>query len=167
MWKWKSESENHSVVFNSFQLHGLYSPWDSPGQNIGVSNLSFLQGIFPTQGSNPGPPHCRWFLYQLSHKWSLRILEWVACPFSSGSSQPRNQTIVSCIAGGFFLSTELWENISIIWTKLKNATRVLKTIHRTKSRRVQHVNEKLTIVLVVKSLKVKIVTYGYMSVSLK
>ena len=50
---------------------------------------------------------------------------------------------------------------------MKNAARVLKTIHRTKSRRVQHVNEKLTIFLVVKSLKVKIVTYGHMSVSLK
>ena len=45
-----------------------------------------LQGIFPTQGSNPGLPHYRWILYQLSHKGSLRILEWVAYPFSSGSS---------------------------------------------------------------------------------
>ena len=36
------------------QLFGLYSPWNSPGQNTGVSSLSLLQGIFPTQGSNPG-----------------------------------------------------------------------------------------------------------------
>ena len=48
--------------------HGLYSPWSSPGQNTGVGSLSLLQGIFPTQGSNPGLPHCRWILYQLSHK---------------------------------------------------------------------------------------------------
>ena len=41
-------------------------------------------------------------LYQLSHKGSPRILEWVAYPFSSRSSQTRNQTRVSCIAGGFF-----------------------------------------------------------------
>ena len=65
-------------------------------------SLSFLQGIFPTQGSNPGFLHCRWILYQLNHKGSPRILEWVADPFSSGSSQPRNRTGVSCIAGGFF-----------------------------------------------------------------
>ena len=60
--------------------------------------------IFPTQGSNPCLPHCRWILYQLSHKGSPRILERVAYPFSSGSSQPRNRTQVSCIAGGFFTS---------------------------------------------------------------
>ena len=53
---------------NSLQLHVLYSPWNSPGQNTGVGSLFLLQGIFPTQGSNPGVPHCRWILYQLSHK---------------------------------------------------------------------------------------------------
>ena len=67
-------------------------------------SLSLLQGIFPTQGSNPGLLQCRWILYQLSHQGSSRILEWVAYPFSSGSSWPRNQTGVSCIAGGFFTS---------------------------------------------------------------
>ena len=35
------------------------SSWNSPGQNTGVGSLSLLQGIFPTQGSNPGLPHCR------------------------------------------------------------------------------------------------------------
>ena len=45
-----------------------YSPWNSPGQNTGVGSFSLLQGIFPTRGSNPGFPHCRWILYQLSHK---------------------------------------------------------------------------------------------------
>ena len=79
-----------------------YSPWNSPGQNTGVGNLSLLQGIFPTQGSNPGFPHCRRILYQLSHKASPRILEWVAYPFSSRCSQPRNRTRVFCIAGRFF-----------------------------------------------------------------
>ena len=51
--------------------HGLYSPWNSPGQNTGVGTLSLLQGIFPTQGPNQGPPHCR----QLSHMGSPSILE--------------------------------------------------------------------------------------------
>ena len=67
----KSESESHSVVSDSLWPHGLYSPWNSLGQNTGVGSLSLLQGIFPTQGSNPGLPHCRWILYQLSHKGSL------------------------------------------------------------------------------------------------
>ena len=83
------KSESCSVVSDSFWPRGLYSPWNSPGQNTGVSH-SLLQGIFPTQGSNPVLPHCRWVLYQLSHQGSPRILEWVAYPFSSRSSQPRN-----------------------------------------------------------------------------
>ena len=82
--------------------HGLYSPWNSPGQNTGAGSLSLLQGIFPTQGLNPGLLHCWWIFYQLRHKGSPRILEWVAYPFSRGSSQPRNQTGVSCIAGRLF-----------------------------------------------------------------
>ena len=63
-----SESESCSVMYDSLQPHGLYSPWNSPGQNTGVGSLSLLQGISLTQGSNPGLPHCRWILYQLSHK---------------------------------------------------------------------------------------------------
>ena len=58
----------------------------SPGQNTGVGSLSLLQGIFATQGLNPSLLLCRWILYQLSHKGSPRILKWVACPFSRGSS---------------------------------------------------------------------------------
>jgi len=56
------------------------------GQNTGVGSLSLLQGIFPAQGLNPGLPHCRVILYQLSQKGSPRILEWVVYPFSRGSS---------------------------------------------------------------------------------
>ena len=87
----KDESASHSVVSDSLQPLHLYNLWNSLGQNTGVGSLSLLQGIFPTQGSNPGLPHCRWISYQLSHKGNLRILEWVAYPFSSRSSQPRNQ----------------------------------------------------------------------------
>ena len=67
------ESESSSVMSNSLGSHGLYSPWNSPGQNTEVEILSFLQGIFPAQGPNPGLPHCRWMLYQLSHKGSPRM----------------------------------------------------------------------------------------------
>ena len=58
-------------------------PWNSPGQNTGVGSLSLLQGIFPTQESNPGHPHCMQILYQLSHKGCPRILKWEAYAFSS------------------------------------------------------------------------------------
>ena len=128
----------------SLQPHGLYSPWNSPGQNTvvgglsfsrgssqprspkptspalqvdsspseppakpkntGVGSLSLFQRIFLTQESNWGLLHCRWILYHLSHQGTPRILEWVAYPFSRGSSRPRNQTGVSCIAGEFFTS---------------------------------------------------------------
>ena len=83
---------------DSLRPHGLYSPWNSLGQNTGVGSLSLLQGIFPIQGSSPGLPYCKQILYQLSHKGSPRILEWIAYSFSSRSSQPRNQTGISGIA---------------------------------------------------------------------
>ena len=65
--KWR---QGHSVVSDILRPHGLFSPWDSPGQNPGVGSLSLLQGLFPTQGSNPGLLHCRRILYQLSHRRS-------------------------------------------------------------------------------------------------
>ena len=55
---------------DSLQPHGLYSPWNSPGQNTGVGFQALLQGIFPTQGSNPGLQNFRWILYRLSHQGS-------------------------------------------------------------------------------------------------
>ena len=58
------ESESRSVVSNSLQPHGI--EWNSPSQNTGVGSCSLLQGMFPTQGSNPGLPHCRGILYQLA-----------------------------------------------------------------------------------------------------
>ena len=93
-----------SVVSDSLWPPGLYSPWNSPGQDTGVSSCSLLQGIFPNHGSNPGLPHCRQILYQLSYQVSPGILELVAYPFSRGSSWPRTRTRVSCIASGFFTS---------------------------------------------------------------
>ena len=77
---------------------------DTPGKNTGMACHALLQEIFPTQGWNTGILHCRWILYHLSHQVSPRLLDWVAYPFSRGSSQPRNWTGVSCIAGRFFTS---------------------------------------------------------------
>ena len=98
-WKWKSRTCVRLFV----------TPWtiqstefSRPEYWSGLGSHSLLQGIFPTQGSNPGLPHCRQIIYQLSHKGSPRILEGVAYPFSSRSSWPRNWTRVSYIAGVFF-----------------------------------------------------------------
>ena len=93
-------SNHQSLLIRAYLL--LCSRENGILQNSGVGSHSLLQGISPTQGSNPSLPHCRWILYQLSHKGSPRILEWVAYPFSRGSSRPRNQTGISCITGRFF-----------------------------------------------------------------
>ena len=94
--KWKSLSRIRLFV----------TPWSIQSMEFsrpeyGVGSLSLFQGIFPTQGANPGLLHCRRVLYQLSHKGIPRVLEWVACPFSSGSSQPRNPAGVSRITDRF------------------------------------------------------------------
>ena len=157
--------ESHSVVSDSFQPHGLYSPGNSPGQNTGVGSLSLLQRIFLTQELNQGLLYCKWILYQLSCQGSgrelmggsrplerkadhrgagedsweslgqqggesetlsrsvmsvcdpmdcsppgssvqgisqARRLEWVAIPFSRGSSWHRDWTQITCIAGRLF-----------------------------------------------------------------
>ena len=144
---------------DSLQPHGLYSPWDSPGQNTGVGDPFPSSGDLPNPGIEPRSPALQpdalpsappgkpvhtqlvpclllsGFPYSLDHSFSqvgtpsakvksaqscltlcnpmdytvhgfpkVRILEWVVFPFSRGSSQPRDQTQVSCIAGGFFTS---------------------------------------------------------------
>ena len=67
---WESKSESHSVMSDSLRRHGLYSPWNSPGQNIGVDSLSLFQEIFLTQGPAdslpaelPGKPKGAWSLF--------------------------------------------------------------------------------------------------------
>ena len=72
-------SESHSAVSNSLWPHGLHSPWNSPAQNSGVGSLSLLQGIVPTQGLNPGLPHCRRIFYSLIHQ-GISIPEWWPMP---------------------------------------------------------------------------------------
>ena len=105
-----------------FSVHG-----DSPGKNIGVSCHALLHEIFPTQGWNPGHPNCTQILYQLSHKGSSRILDWVAYPFSRRSSQPWNWTKVSCIVGGFFTNWAIREAIdtTTVWITI-NGGKFLK-----------------------------------------
>ena len=106
--KW---SESWSVVSNS-ATHST---------SMGFSRPEYWCGWpFPSPGDlpNPGLPHCRRILYQLSHQGSPRILEWVAYPFSSRSSWPRNQTRVCCVAGRFFTSWATREAPYLTWVEL-------------------------------------------------
>ena len=77
---------------------------DSLDQNTWEGCHALLQRIFSTQGLNLGLSHCGQILYHLSHQRNPRTREWVAYLFSWETSQPRNLTGISCIAGGFFTS---------------------------------------------------------------
>ena len=90
----------------------LVTPWTVACQaprSMGFSRQEYWSGLpFPSPGDLPDPgiepasPALQADSYQLSYEGSPRTLEWVACPFSSGSSQPRNRTRVTCIVGRFF-----------------------------------------------------------------
>ena len=82
------ESESHSVLSDSLPPHGLYSPWNSPGQNTGAGSFSLLQGIFPSQGLNPGLTHCRQILYQLSHKGTQEYWSRLSIPSPADHPNP-------------------------------------------------------------------------------
>ena len=104
----KKESESPSVVSNSLQPHGLYSPWNSPGQNTGVGSLSLLQGMFLAQGLNPGLPHCMQILYQMSHQGSptqsgLRQFSIRNGPCAHSRQSPSSQVNTSIINDYFCL----------------------------------------------------------------
>ena len=111
---WRDSDKEHGVVPCSWRpekcrvrLPGSLPPADpqhdhqGKSKNTGVRSLSLLQRIFLTQESNRALLNCRWILYQLSHERSPRILEWVAYPFSRGSSRPRTWIGLSCFAGRF------------------------------------------------------------------
>ena len=133
MTEWLNWTERWTEIFTSFSFltftvkvvqpcPTLCDPVDYTTHGIlqarilGVGSLSLLQGIFPIKKSNLGLPHYGWILYQLSHKGSPRILGWIAYHFSRGSSQPRNQTGVSCIADGFFTNWAIREakNLTLV-----------------------------------------------------
>ena len=141
----ESGSGSHSVVSNSLWPHWLYSPWNSPGKNTRVGSLSLLQGIVPTQGLNPGLPHCRRILYQLSHQGSpvdtenkigrmelkkrkitnrCGVFFFLAMPCSLQHLSPstRNQTLTLC-SGSKVLTTGLpgnaqWRDIFFLFLRV-------------------------------------------------
>ena len=94
--KW---SESRSVMSDSLWPHRLYSLWNSPDKNTGVGSISLLQGIFPTQGSNPGLLHCGRILYRLRTAIAVAVAKSLqSCPTlcdpidgrPSGSPIPEN-----------------------------------------------------------------------------
>ena len=111
-----SESESCSVFSDSLPPRGLYSPWNSPGQNTGVGSLSLLQGIFSTQGSNPGLPHCRWILYQLSHQGS---------PVRGQDRQARSDSY----GEGNIANNSAWYHRMIVWCFFFNISHFYYIFH--------------------------------------
>ena len=93
----------------------LLCPWDSPAQNTGAGSSSLLQGIFPTQGLNPGLLHCKWILYCLSHQGSLK---------KAGRQRIDNFETVVHVMNGTLLSHEK-EGNSVI---CNNTALVLKNL---------------------------------------
>ena len=96
---------------------------DSPGKNTGVGCHAFLQGIFPTQRSNTGLPHCRWILYHLSHKGSPpgSIYVYILCITSYHISSPSDE-INSMLSLVLFLPSVLLLLFREPWTVSTRAT---------------------------------------------
>ena len=95
------------------------TPWTI--QSMEFSRTEYWSALPSQQRLNPGLPHCRQ-IYQLNHKGSPRIPEWVAYPFSSRSSRPRNWTGVSCIAGKFFTEWAIKEALIYLKFIKENST---------------------------------------------
>ena len=77
--------------------HGLQSSWNSPAQKTRVGTLSLLQGIFPTQGSNPDFPYCMQIPYQLSQKgspWRYNYWDIICMPHNSPISSANQWFLV-------------------------------------------------------------------------
>ena len=97
-------SESHLGMSDSLlQPARFLCPWNSPGQNARMESCSFSRRS--SQARDRDPVSCIALDFLLSeHQGSPRILEWVAYPFSRGTSWLRNRTGVSYIAGGLFIS---------------------------------------------------------------
>ena len=93
-----------SVTSDSLLPHGLQPgrrlcPWNFPDKNTGVGCHALLQGIFPTQESNPGFLHCRWVLYHLYHQgspWILEPMNTLSLPPGIFPTQELNRDLLHC-----------------------------------------------------------------------
>ena len=110
-YRWEQRSQQ--ILNIPWTTYMNYSPWNSPGLDSGVGSLSLLQGIFPTQVSNPGLPHCRWIIYQMSHHGSPNIhqqepkndgrQERRRCPDKKVGRTEMLICVVLCVASSSFL----------------------------------------------------------------
>jgi len=102
---WYSEWYSDMKVAQScptLRSHGLYSPWNSPGQNTEVGRLSLLQGIFPTQESNQGFLHWR-----LIHIWTKQTS--VPQNLRISNSRFLSQLVgTNCFSNYYFLNYYSW-----------------------------------------------------------
>ena len=96
-------NESRSVMFNSLGPNGLNSLWNSPGQNTGVGSITFpSSGDLPNPGIKTRSPALQEDSLPAEPQGTPKNTGVDTYPLPSGSSQPRNPTLVSCIAGGFF-----------------------------------------------------------------
>ena len=132
-WIYSEWSESRSVVSDSLLSHGQYSSWNSPGQYTRVGSHSTLQEIFPTQGSNPGLPHCRQILYQLSHQGSPEYIVkqhhvspgWHTCGISHEGKKMKFCLVSITVIWGFLilwkLTLEMYNRSLIVTRKILSA----------------------------------------------
>ena len=98
---WKSEIESRLVMFDFLRPHGLYSPWNSPGQNTGVGSLSLLQRIYPTPEIKPRSP-------------ALQVDSLPAEP----PAKPKNTGVGNLSLLHQIFLTQEWTGVSCIQTEL-------------------------------------------------
>ena len=113
-WKW---NWSHSVMSDPATwwtvVYQAPLPWDSPGKNTGVGCHCLLQGIFPTQGLNPGLLHCRQTLYPLSHQGSQKLQTAFQSSYTTSQSALKSIHVFTwkkCLCGfGIRFKLNLWE----------------------------------------------------------
>ena len=126
-----SQSESCSVVFSSlkpmdYTIHGILQ-----ARILEWVAIPFYRGIFPIQGLNPGLPHYRWILYELSHQWNSRILEWVTYHFSSRYSRPRNRVRGPLLQADYLPAELLGRPIVVKWIKKCGVDRMTPQVGET------------------------------------
>ena len=119
-----SENESLSVMAIPLWPHGLYSPWNSPGQNTGVGSLSL--GGLPKPRVKLGSPALQADSLPAEPQGKHKNTGVGSLSFSSGSSQPRSQTGFSCIAGRFFTNWAIRETLLLYSQSLNQTVKVLQ-----------------------------------------
>ena len=120
--------QSDSLWSSGLSLPGSSVHGDSPGKHTGVCYHALLQGNLPNPGVETRSPSLQQILYQLSHQGRPRIVDWVAYPFSRGSSQPSNQTRVSCIASRFFTSWHTRKVLYVLSDQIRSVAQLCLTL---------------------------------------